>query len=75
MLVGDAELNALLFGECSTLVNVKCFVGEGAFTEDDLRGELKSALKQRADGSARVSDSFGDDAPKVDVRALLASLQ
>jgi len=71
----DAGLNALLFGGESTLLNVKGFVGDGPFTEDDLRHAVKEAITQRRSGTAHISESFNDDAQKIDIRAVVASLQ
>ncbi len=72
--VSADELNSLLFGSDTTLVNIKCFTGDGQFTETDLRREIASALQQRKSGTASISDSFNDDAQKIDIRAAVASL-
>ena len=60
--------DALLFGDGANLLNVKCFKGDAPCTKEELRAELFSALRQRKDGTATVSDRFNDDAPKIDVR-------
>jgi hypothetical protein len=69
--VGD--MNSLLFGGDSSLVNLKCFVGEGQPTEDELRTALASAMSQRKKGTALVAKRFNDDATKADIRALTAA--
>ena len=72
---GASELNMLLFQGGARVVNVKFFVGDGSFTQAELTSEVTSALQQRADGSAVVSERFNDDAAKIDVRAFVATLQ
>ena len=72
---GASDLLPLLVAEGGQVVNFKCFVGDGPFTKDELRAEVKSALQQRRDGLATVSENFDDDAPKVDFRAVIATLQ
>lgn len=65
----------LLFSEEARLINVKCFLGDGPHTREDLRAQVESALRQRRESTATVSDRFTDDAQRIDVRALVASLQ
>jgi len=72
---------SLLFEEDTKLINLRCFrrhgdgvANEPAATAEEIAAEIRSALRQKADGTATVSDSFHDDAVKIDVRAVVASL-
>ena len=68
------QLLAVLFGEDTQLVNLKFFRGFGnRITGDDVCHELRSAITQKQNGSAVRSTSFNDDAPQIDVRALLTT--
>ena len=46
------------------------FPREEKTTGEDICREIRSAIAQKAAGTATVSKSFNDDAPKVDVRTL-----
>ncbi len=70
-----ADVASLLFGGDAKVMNIKCFVGDGPFTEDELRREFGSAIRQRRDAEAKVLPHFHDDAPKSDIRALITALQ
>ena len=74
-LAGASNMTQLLFQGAARVVNVKFCVGDGSFTEDMLKEEFAVALRQRSAGSAVVSERFNDDAPKFDVRSLVATLQ
>jgi hypothetical protein len=68
------QLMSLLFGGDTTLLDLKVFRGfapKGVeVTTEDICREIHSAVTQKENGTATVSKSFGDDAPKVDVRTL-----
>jgi hypothetical protein len=74
-------LMSLLFGGDTTLINLRCFrrhgdgiANEPKTTSEEIAAQIRSALKQKEDGTATVSTSFQDDATKIDVRAVVASL-
>jgi hypothetical protein len=78
------QLMSLLFEGDTQLVDLKFFRGfpdqgtraDGetlAVTEEDICREFRSAIEQRRAGTADVSKSFNDDAPKIDVRTLFRS--
>jgi hypothetical protein len=68
------QLMSLLFEEDRQLLDLKFFrnpfPSEEEITADDICREIRSAIAQKAAGTATVSKSFNDDAPKVDVRTL-----
>lgn len=74
VMTATEELRSLLFEDGAKLINVKCFRGDGVASTDRIRAELHSALTQKLNGSATVSDRFADDAPRIDVRAWVAQL-
>jgi hypothetical protein len=69
------QLMSLLFGGDMTLINLRCFRGtRKTVTAAEIAGQIRSALEQR-NHTAMVSESFNDDAVRVDVRALVADLK
>jgi hypothetical protein len=70
------HLLSLLFQGGTTLMNLKCFHSESpSATSEQICAELRSAIRQRNNGLADVSSRFNDIAPKIDVRAWVASVQ
>ena len=68
-------LRSLLFEGDTTLVNLRCFRGEGPLvTHENICAQMRSAIQQKQDGTAIISKRFNDDAQKVDVRAWLAEI-
>ena len=69
------RLISALFDDGEKLVNIKFFTGgPGKVSEEDLCRSALSAIRQRREGTAKVSKRFPDEARQVDVRALVASL-
>ena len=69
------QLMSLLFLGDTRLINLRCFRGTGtSVTAEEIFGQLRSSVEQRKNGTAMVSESFNDDATKVDVRAFVASI-
>ncbi len=72
-------LMSLLFGEDTKLINLRCFrrhvggIATEPATAEEIAAEIRSALRQKEDGTATVSKHFNDDAAKVDVRAVIAA--
>lgn len=70
------RLLSLLFEGDTKLVNLRCFRGDDAsVTDEEICGQIRSAVQQKQTGAAVGSARFFDDVPKVDVRAWLADLQ
>jgi|ERR1700722_8181471 len=67
------QLMSLLF-EGDNHLDLKFFRSptpkEGGVTAEDICREIRSAIAQKEAGTATVTKSFGDDAPKIDVRTL-----
>lgn len=71
------NLMSLLFEGDIQHLNLKFFRSvtpkDGGVTAGDIRNEIQSAIMQKRDGKATISKSFGDDAPKIDVRTMFRS--
>ena len=65
---------SLLFEDGAQHLDLKVFrnpaAKEQGVTGEDICRELRSAIAQKRAGTATISRTFGDDAPKVDVRTL-----
>ena len=79
------QLMSLLFEGDNQLVDLRFFRGfpdrgnhvggdASAVTEEDICREFRSAVAQKRAGTADVSKSFNDDAPKIDVRTLFRKM-
>ena len=74
------QLMSLLFEGGTKLINLRCFrrawtsVEGRSATSQQIAAQIRSAIEQKKNGTATVSKNFNDDAPKIDVRAIVTSL-
>jgi len=72
----DAALSLLFERGGATIEDVKFFVGDevGSSTEEDVWGQIHSALVQERMGTATITTKFEDPAKLVDAETFLCSL-